>query len=165
MGIGLSFSRKSRFIFSICFFVGINLTVTSASPVSITPGVGILVDVAPYGIEQYLAHVQCTVSPKEFPYLSTKPSFLWNDRISMIRIPGLVNLAIVADQNSKAGLSVFGGVGIEYYRSDAHNTDSLYITSGSEIILYNMVLEFYFSRAYRGYNTDSDFGIILGYRI
>ena len=107
--------------------------------------------------------VQCTVTPEAFPYISIKPSFLWNNNVRMVRVPGVIILPVFNPDSIRLTLSLFGGPGIEFYRTDAHDKDSVFVTAGSVISIRHLSLEFFVSRAYREFNTDSDCGIIAGY--
>lgn len=123
---------------------------------------GILVDVAPFGVEQVYFTVQGSYTLPGALSLSIKPSFSRNNSSKMFRIPLAVNVSRYLGTNESILLSAYFGGGMELYRSTEHNINSLLLTGGVSIAVGVFYIDIPVVRAYRSYNTDSDIAITAG---
>ncbi len=156
--------RDIRFSVVIMIALLFSFTLQAEDLIEITPAVGVHIDVAPFGIEQYMAAVQCSLFLNEFTYIGLKPSVLWNNRVKIARFPAVVNLPVLRIDSFNAGFDLYGGCGPEVYRTETHDADSAFIVAGAVLSIENVCLDLYVSRAYRDFNTDSDLGVLVGYR-
>lgn len=124
---------------------------------------GILIDVAPFGIEQIYFTAQGLYTFPGTVAFSLRPSVSITNSSSMLRIPLVVNYSRFVDKNELVLISGYFGGGMEVYRSTKHNTESLLLTGGLSIAVGIFYIDIPVVRAYRYYNTDSDIAMTAGF--
>jgi hypothetical protein len=123
---------------------------------------GILIDIAPFGIEQIYFTTQVLYTFPGTAALSLRPSVSIANSSNMFRIPFVINFSGYVGKKEFFLISGYLGGGLEVYRSTDHNVESPLLTGGITIAAGNFYLDIPVVRAYRSYNTDSDIGITVG---
>lgn len=123
---------------------------------------GATVDVAPFGVEQvyFTGQAEGFLVGALAPGL--KASFAVTSGSMMLRLPAVLRLRLFRSAGGVFELSGYGGAGVEVYRSELHNTDSLMLTGGLSLLWGWFYVDLPVVQAVRDYNTDSDFGITAG---
>ena len=124
---------------------------------------GILIDIAPFGIEQIYFTTQGLYTFPGTVAFSLRPSVSFANSSNMFRIPLVINFSRFVDKNELVLLSGYFGGGLEIYRSNEHNTESLLLTGGISIAVGIFYIDIPVARAYRSYNTDSDIAVTAGF--
>jgi len=124
---------------------------------------GVTVDLAPFGIEQIYFTTQGLYTFPGTVALSLRPSVSIANSSNMFRIPFVINYSRYVGKKEFILISGYLGGGLEFYRSNEHNTESPLLTGGITIAVGNFYLDIPVLRAYRSYNTDSDIGITVGF--
>lgn len=124
---------------------------------------GILVDIAPFGIEQIYFTTQGLYTFPGTVAFSLRPSVSIANSSYMFRIPLVINFSRFVDKNELVLLSGYFGGGLEVYRSNEHYAESFLYTGGISIAVGSFYIDIPVARAYRFYNTDSDIGITAGF--
>ncbi|MCK5152956.1 MAG: hypothetical protein KAQ93_01235 [Spirochaetales bacterium] len=124
---------------------------------------GILVDIAPFGIEQIYFTAQGLYTLPGTLTLSLRPSVSIADSSNMFRIPLVINISGYVGKKEFILISGYFGGGLEVYRSTEHNTESLLLTGGVSIAVGIFYIDIPVVRAHRSYNTDSDIAITAGF--
>jgi len=124
---------------------------------------GITIDIAPFGIEQIYFTAQGLYTSPGTVAFSLRPSVSIANSSNMFRIPLVINFSRFVDKNELVLLSGYFGGGMEVYRSNEHNTESLLLTGGISISVGIFYIDIPVASACRSYNTDSDIAVTAGF--
>ena len=161
-------ARPVRIIFSVLLFLF--MVMLPAAPVfaddsSVSAGLslGLLLDIAPFGIENKYVSIGASVTALS-GWVSVSPSVSLSPSSWLVRMPVLLNLPLVTAQEGTADweVGVFAGGGIEYYRDSERRLWSPVVTGGVKIVTGSFSVAVPAAMAFRGYNNDSDIGVVLG---
>lgn len=163
--------RKTR-VGSVLFFLFLSLSAVSARALefpepSFMAGSGVLVDIAPFGVEQLYPSFSVGVGTSGSFALWFRPSFAINQDSWMLRLPLFLSLDLLSFHLSETcfdrlRLAVYGGGGLEIYRSEYHDTESPLLVAGCSLFFGPVYLDAAASRVYRYYNDDSDLTLSAG---
>jgi len=157
------FSFLPFFLFLLIFVAPLSAVEINKHAVGLSSG--ILIDVAPFGIEQIYFTAQGLYTFSGTVAFSLRPSVSIANSLNMLRIPLVVNYSRFVDKNELVLISGYFGGGMEVYRSTEHNTESLLLTGGLSIAVGIFYVDIPIASAYRYYNTDSDLSLLVGFNI
>lgn len=140
---------------------------SSKPELSFMTGTGVLIDIAPFGVEQVYPVLSVGVVTSGSPAFRIRPSFAMNRDSWMLRLPlhlsfDLLSLDLNGSCFDQLRLAMYGGGGLEIYRSELHDTKSPLLEAGITFFLGRVYLDAAASRAYRSYNEDSDLSFTGG---
>ena len=123
---------------------------------------GATVDMAPFGVEQvyFTGQAEGFLAGAVAP--GVKASYAVNADSTMLRLPVVLRLRLLRSADGVFELFGYGGAGVEFYRSELHNTESLMLTGGVSLLWGWFYVDLPVVQAVREYNTDSDFGLTAG---
>jgi len=131
----------------------------------LTLSTGATVDMAPFGVEQLYFTGQAELSTG-FCAGAVAPgiraSCAVNNSSMMFRLPAILRVRMFSSTDGFLELSGYGGAGVELYRSELHNCNSLMLTGGVSLLLGWFYVDVPVVSALRNYNTDSDFTVSAG---
>lgn len=159
--------KSTILILSFLFFLCIVPVSAMDLPDSfITLGTGAVLDVAPFGLEQVYpvltGSLGVKLGPRVSPFLFIHPSLAINEDSGMFRFPLLLGLDLWKNRTSSVRISMYGGAGLDIYRSELHDTTGPLITAGGSVFLGWFYVDAAVSRAYRSYNDDTDIALTAG---
>ena len=160
-----SFIKRRTILFTIVvllFSLSDSIPAANAEKAVVAFSTGVTVDIAPFGVEQvyFTGQAEGFLAGAVAP--GAKASYAVNADSTMLRLPAVVRLLLFRSADGVLVLSGYGGAGVELYRSELHNTDSLMLTGGVSLLLGWLYVDLPVVRALRAYNTDSDFGLTAG---
>jgi len=160
-----SFSSRFRtpasvLLFLIAFVVPLSSVEINKYAVGLSSG--ILIDVAPFGIEQVYFTAQGLYTFPGVLAPSLRPSVSVTNSSDMFRIPLVINISGHPGGKGFVLISGYFGGGLEIYRSSDHNTESLLLTGGVLLAVGVFYLDIPVVSALRSYNTDSDIAVTAG---
>lgn len=136
-----------------------------AADSEITAGVslGLILDIAPFGIENKYVSIGASVTALS-GWVSVSPSVSLSPSSWMVRMPVLLNLPLVTPKEGTAAweVGIFAGGGVEYYKDSERRLWSPVLTGGVRIVTGSFSVAVPAAMAFRGYNNDSDIGVVLG---
>lgn len=159
--------KKTKKITALLFALFLLLSLVSLnawdfSEPSFTVGSGLVVDIAPFGVEQLYPTLSAGVGTSGSPGLWLRPSLAVNSDSRMFRLPLHLSLDVFKTGSDRFRLVVHGGGGVEVYRSDLHDTDSPLLEVGFSLFFGRFFMGAVASRVYRSYNVDSDLTVTGG---
>lgn len=146
-------------LIALVLFVRVYCCLYSAD-VSITTGV--VFDIASFGVERLYLSGQASGFVTGAVGPGIKAAFAVNTDSTMLRLPVVLRLRLFRNAEGLVELYGYGGAGVEFYRSELHNTDSLMLSGGISLLWGWFYVDLPVVRAVRDYNTDSVFGITAG---
>lgn len=153
---------KLKFALLLFTVLCVPLYADGAQTAVLTLSTGAIVDLAPFGVEQvyFTGQAEGFLAGAVAP--GVKASFAVNAESTMLRLPAVLRLRLFRSADGVVELSGYGGAGVEFYRSELHNTDSLMLTGGVTLRWGWFYVDLPVVQALRDYNTDSDFGVTAG---
>ncbi len=128
---------------------------------------GLVVDIAPFGVEQLYPTLSAGVGSSGSPGLRLLSSLAMNGESRMLRLPIHFSFDVFSLELDRIGserlrVALYGGGGLELYRSELHDTESPLLEAGFSLFFGRWFIDARASRAYRSYNVDSDVTVNAG---